>query len=75
MGSYGGFSLHVGQILLVILIILILLVLASCVKIVPQAQAFIGVRGKILNKLTDEETARLQNSANKLKEVIHQITY
>ena len=34
-----------------------------------------GVRGKILNKLTDEETARLQNSANKLKEVIHQITY
>ena len=39
MGSYGGFSLHVGQILLVILIILILLVLASCVKIVPQAQA------------------------------------
>ena len=34
-----------------------------------------GVRGKILNKLTDEETARLQNSANKLKEVIHKITY
>ena len=34
-----------------------------------------GVRGKILNKLTDEETARLQNSANKLKEVISQITY
>ena len=33
-----------------------------------------GVRGKILNKLTDEETARLQNSANKLKEVIHKIT-
>ena len=44
MGSYGGFSLHVGQILLVILIILILLVLASCVKIVPQAQAFIVER-------------------------------
>ena len=44
MGSYGGFSLHVGQILLVILIILILLVLASCVKIVPQAQAVIGER-------------------------------
>ena len=43
MGSYG-FSLHVGQILLVILIILILLVLASCVKIVPQAQAFIVER-------------------------------
>ena len=44
MGSYGGFSLHAGQILLVILIILILLVLASCVKIVPQAQAFIVER-------------------------------
>ena len=44
MGSYGGFSLHVGQILLVILVILILLVLASCVKIVPQAQAFIVER-------------------------------
>ena len=44
MGSYGGFSLHVGQILLAILIILILLVLASCVKIVPQAQAFIVER-------------------------------
>ena len=44
MGSYGGFSLHVGQILLVIFIILILLVLASCVKIVPQAQAFIVER-------------------------------
>lgn len=44
MGSYGGFSLHVGQILLIILIILILLVLASCVKIVPQAQAFIVER-------------------------------
>ena len=44
MGSYGGFSLHVGQILLVILIILILLVLASCVKIVPKAQAFIVER-------------------------------
>ena len=33
-----------------------------------------GVRGKILNKLTDEEVARLQNSANKLKEVIAQIS-
>jgi len=32
-----------------------------------------GVRGKILNKLTDEETAKLQASANKLKEVIAQI--
>ena len=44
MGSYGGFSLHVLQILLVILIIFILLVLASCVKIVPQAQALIVER-------------------------------
>ena len=34
-----------------------------------------GVRGKIMNKLTDEEVAKLQNSANKLKEVISQITY
>ena len=34
-----------------------------------------GVRGKIMNKLTDEETAKLQNSADKLKEVISQITY
>ena len=32
-----------------------------------------GVRGKILNKLTDEEVAKLHNSANKLKEVIAQI--
>ena len=32
-----------------------------------------GVRGKILNKLTDEEIAKLHNSANKLKEVIAQI--
>ena len=32
-----------------------------------------GVRGKILNKLTDEEVAKLQNSANELKEVIAQI--
>ena len=44
MDNYGGFSLPVGQILLVILIVLILLVLASCVKIVPQAQAFIVER-------------------------------
>ena len=34
-----------------------------------------GVRGKIMNKLTDEEVAKLQNSANKLKEVLSQITY
>ncbi len=32
-----------------------------------------GVRGKILNRLTDEEIAKLHNSANKLKEVIAQI--
>ena len=32
-----------------------------------------GVRGKILNKLTDEEIAKLHNRANKLKEVIAQI--
>lgn len=32
-----------------------------------------GVRGKILNKLTDEEVEKLHNSANKLKEVIAQI--
>ena len=34
-----------------------------------------GIRGKILNRLTDEEVAKLQNSANKLKEVIHQIQF
>ncbi len=32
-----------------------------------------GVRGKILNKLTDEEVVKLQASADKLKEVIAQI--
>ena len=32
-----------------------------------------GVRGKILNRLTDAEVAKLQASANKLKEVIAQI--
>ena len=32
-----------------------------------------GVRGKILNKLTDGEVEKLQASANKLKEVIAQI--
>ena len=32
-----------------------------------------GVRGKILNRLTDAEIAKLQASANKLKEVIAQI--
>ena len=34
-----------------------------------------GVRGKILNPLTDEEVVKLQASANRLKEVISQITY
>ncbi len=34
-----------------------------------------GVRGKILNPLTDEEIAKLQNSANKLKEIISQIEF
>ena len=33
-----------------------------------------GVRGKILTKLTEEETAKFQASANKLKEVLNQIT-
>lgn len=33
-----------------------------------------GVRGKILNKLTDEEIAKLHTSANKLKDVLSQIT-
>ena len=34
-----------------------------------------GVRGKILNKLTDDEVAKLHQSANKLKEVLSQITF
>ena len=34
-----------------------------------------GVRGKIMNKLTEEEMAKLHASANKLKEVINQITF
>ena len=33
-----------------------------------------GVRGKILTKLSDEEVQKLHNSANKLKEVLSQIT-
>ena len=33
-----------------------------------------GVRGKILTKLTDEEVAKFHASANKLKEVLNQIT-
>ena len=32
-----------------------------------------GVRGKIINKLTDDEIAKLRNSAEKLKEVIHNV--
>ena len=34
-----------------------------------------GVRGKIMNKLTDEEVAKLHRSADKLKEVLSQITF
>ena len=32
-----------------------------------------GVRGKIMNKLTDGEVERLQASANKLKSVIKEL--
>jgi len=32
-----------------------------------------GVRGKILNQLTDGEVDKLRASADKLKEVIHQV--
>ena len=34
-----------------------------------------GVRGKIMNRLTDEEVAKFQASADKLKSVLAQITY
>ena len=34
-----------------------------------------GIRGKILNKLTDEEVAKLRESADKLKAVINQIEF
>ena len=34
-----------------------------------------GVRGKILNKLTDEEIAKLKLSAQKLKDVLSQVEY
>ena len=34
-----------------------------------------GVRGKILNKLTTEEVAKLNASASKLKDVLAQVTY
>ena len=34
-----------------------------------------GIHGKIMNKMTDEEIAKFQASANKLKEVLAQIEY
>jgi len=34
-----------------------------------------GVRGRLMNKLTDEEMAKLNNSAEKLKAVLSQIKY
>jgi L-lactate dehydrogenase len=34
-----------------------------------------GVRGKILNPLTEEEIGKLRNSAEKLKEVINQVDF
>lgn len=34
-----------------------------------------GVRGKILNPLTEEEVQKLHNSANRLKEIISQLEY
>ena len=34
-----------------------------------------GVHGKIMNPLTDEEIAKLRNSAEKLKEVINQVQF
>ena len=34
-----------------------------------------GIRGKILNPLTEEEVAKLQTSAEKLKGVIQQINF
>jgi regulator of protease activity HflC (stomatin/prohibitin superfamily) len=37
----SSFSISYGTILVVILVILVLLILASCIKIVPQAQAFV----------------------------------
>lgn len=46
MRSYGGPGIGIlfTPILLIILVILVLMVLASCIKIVPQAQAFIVER-------------------------------
>ena len=34
-----------------------------------------GVRGKILNKMTDEEVAKLHLSADKLKSVLAQVEF
>ena len=34
-----------------------------------------GVHGKIMNPLTEEEIAKLRNSAQKLKEVINQVEF
>ena len=34
-----------------------------------------GVRGKVMNKMTDEEVAKLQLSAEKLKSVISQVSF
>ena len=34
-----------------------------------------GIRGKILNTLTDEEVGKLRNSAEKLKDVINQVNF
>ena len=39
------------------------------------AKGACGVRGKILSPLTEEEVAKLQASARKLKDVINQIEY
>ena len=46
MRSYGapGAGILIAPILVIILVILVLVVLASCVKIVPQAQAFVVER-------------------------------
>ena len=40
----NGAGIPFGAILVVILVILVLMILASCVKIVPQAQAFVVER-------------------------------
>ena len=43
-GFSTGISIPFGTILVVILVILVLLILASCIKIVPQSQAFVMER-------------------------------